>query len=127
MSEWTDPKTGKFLPGNNANPKGRPRREIEQEYVDATVAEVTVDDWRDIVKTAKAHAKAGDASARGFLAQYILGKPTERLAISHSGDDALIDLTDAQIDELLASSSHGPNGNGATPMDTSDGGDDGEH
>jgi hypothetical protein len=36
---------------------------------------VSLDDWRAVVMTSLAAAKAGDASARAWLAQYLFGKP----------------------------------------------------
>ncbi|MBB5273927.1 hypothetical protein [Quisquiliibacterium transsilvanicum] len=36
---------------------------------------VTLDDWRDVVNNAKAAAKTGDAQARAWLAQYLMGRP----------------------------------------------------
>ena len=37
---------------------------------------VTLDDWRDVVLQTLAQAKAGDPSARAWLSQYLIGKPT---------------------------------------------------
>lgn len=36
---------------------------------------VTLDDWRTVVSSALQDAKAGDAQARNWLAQYLVGKP----------------------------------------------------
>lgn len=36
---------------------------------------VTLDDWREVVAGAKAAAIAGDAQARTWLAQYLMGRP----------------------------------------------------
>jgi hypothetical protein len=35
---------------------------------------VSLDDWRAVIMTALAAAKAGDAGARAWLAQYLIGK-----------------------------------------------------
>ena len=36
---------------------------------------VPLDDWREVVSATVAAAKAGDATARAWLAQYLVGKP----------------------------------------------------
>ena len=46
---------------------------------------VTFKDWREIVKKAAEQAKEGDAQARKFLADYIIGTPPQRH--EHSGRD----------------------------------------
>jgi hypothetical protein len=37
---------------------------------------VPLDDWREVVSATVAAAKAGDATARAWLAQYLVGKPS---------------------------------------------------
>ena len=37
---------------------------------------VPLDDWRAVVRATVAAAKAGDATARAWLAQYLVGKPS---------------------------------------------------
>jgi hypothetical protein len=36
---------------------------------------VTIEDWQDVVNNALLSAKQGDAQARAWLAQYLVGKP----------------------------------------------------
>ncbi len=36
---------------------------------------MTLDDWEDVVSSALSAAKQGDAQARAWLAQYLVGKP----------------------------------------------------
>jgi hypothetical protein len=36
---------------------------------------VTIEDWQDVVSNALLSAKQGDAQARAWLAQYLVGKP----------------------------------------------------
>jgi hypothetical protein len=36
---------------------------------------VRVEDWREVVRATVAAAKVGDATARAWLAQYLIGKP----------------------------------------------------
>jgi hypothetical protein len=49
-------------------------RRTEDSYMGALLDGVTLDDWRDIVGATVASAKAGDPSARAWLAQYLIGK-----------------------------------------------------
>jgi hypothetical protein len=61
----------------SGNPKGRPPRETEREYLEATIANVSIEDWRDIVEKAVEQAKHGHSGARTWLAEYLLGKPEQ--------------------------------------------------
>jgi hypothetical protein len=45
------------------------------DYVGVLTNEVTIDDWREIVTNAKEAAKSGDAQARTWLSQHLMGKP----------------------------------------------------
>lgn len=51
-------------------------RRTEGDYMGVLLETVTLDDWRAVVSNARALAKAGDAQARAWLAQYLMGKPT---------------------------------------------------
>lgn len=46
----------------------------EGDYMAALLDTVTLDDWRDVVAGALQLAKEGDAQARAWLAQYLVGK-----------------------------------------------------
>jgi len=50
-------------------------RRTEAEYMRELLDAVPLEEWRDIVVATVAAAKAGDASARAWLAQYLVGKP----------------------------------------------------
>jgi len=50
-------------------------RRTEADYMGALLDAVPLDDWRDVVNATVAAAKAGDAGARAWLAQYLIGKP----------------------------------------------------
>lgn len=50
-------------------------RRTEGDYMGALLDAVTLEDWRDVVNSAKTAAKAGDAQARTWLAQYLMGRP----------------------------------------------------
>ncbi len=53
-------------------------RRTEGDYMSVLVGAVTLEDWRDVVNGAKAAAKAGDAQARAWLAQYLMGRPASK-------------------------------------------------
>jgi hypothetical protein len=76
---------GRFQKGNNGGP-GRPTKEREVRFYEITLSSVTFDDWRAIVERAVADAKRGDASARKWLADYLIGTPEQRLDITTNGE-----------------------------------------
>lgn len=50
-------------------------RRTEGDYMSTLLDTVTLDDWQDVVSSTLAAAKQGDAQARAWLAQYLVGKP----------------------------------------------------
>ena len=50
-------------------------RRTEADYMGVLLDAVPLDDWREVVSATVAAAKAGDATARAWLAQYLMGKP----------------------------------------------------
>lgn len=50
-------------------------RRTEGDYMGVLLEAVTLDDWRAVVNNAKTRARDGDAQARAWLAQYLMGKP----------------------------------------------------
>ena len=50
-------------------------RRTEADYMGALLDAVPLADWREVVAATVAAAKAGDAAARAWLAQYLIGKP----------------------------------------------------
>lgn len=50
-------------------------RRTEADYMGALLDTVSLDDWRDVVAATLQRAKQGDAQARAWLAQYLVGKP----------------------------------------------------
>jgi hypothetical protein len=50
-------------------------RRTEGDYMSALLETVTLDDWQEVVSSALSAAKQGDAQARAWLAQYLVGKP----------------------------------------------------
>ena len=50
-------------------------RRTEGDYMGALLDTVSLSDWQDVVKGALQAAKSGDAQARNWLAQYLIGRP----------------------------------------------------
>jgi len=73
---------GQFIKGESGNPNGRSRKEREVKYYEITQAAVTYEDWREVVRKAVQLAKRGDYQSRKFLADYLLGLPTQKQEIS---------------------------------------------
>lgn len=86
MAERND--KGQFVKGTVPNPKGRPKREVERAYYDATIGAVSLDEWRLIVAKAKDQALLGDDKARAWLGDYVLGKPQQQIDMT-TGDAPL--------------------------------------
>jgi len=82
-------KNGRFTKGHTGNPNGRPKREREQQYLDRMGKIVTLKEWEKVVGTALSRAKAGDAAARKWLSDYLLGSPVQRAEISGADGDAI--------------------------------------
>lgn len=47
----------------------------EGDYMSTLLDTVSLEDWQDVVNSTLAAAKQGDAQARAWLAQYLVGKP----------------------------------------------------
>lgn len=75
---------GKFITGNGGGP-GRPPKEREERYLEIARSTVTFKQWAAIIKKAADQAERGNATARKFLADYLMGPPPQRL--EHSGPD----------------------------------------
>ena len=50
-------------------------RRTESDYMGVLLDAVPLEEWREVVSSTVAAAKAGDATARAWLAQYLVGKP----------------------------------------------------
>jgi hypothetical protein len=50
-------------------------RRTESDYMSALLDTVTLEEWQDVVNSTLAAAKQGDAQARAWLGQYLIGKP----------------------------------------------------
>jgi len=77
---------GQFVKGVSGNPKGRPPKKKEEKFMEISISAVSLKDWREIIKKAADQAKRGDAQARRFLADYLLGPPQQRLDVTSGGN-----------------------------------------
>jgi len=73
---------GKFVKGNSGNPTGRAPKERELRYYEILKTRVSFDDWSEIIDKTVQQAKRGDAVARKWLSDYLVGAPVQRSEIS---------------------------------------------
>ena len=66
---------GRFVKGASGNPQGRLPKQTETSYLQVSESVCTFDVWREIVAKAVEQAKRGDARARQWLSDYLVGKP----------------------------------------------------
>jgi len=85
---------GRWLPGQSANPGGRTK--VKKDYLESMRAVATPAKWRAICGRAIEDAIQGDAHARRWLSDYLLGRPSQ--AVSLSGD---IGVTMMTLDEWI--------------------------
>jgi hypothetical protein len=72
---------GTFKKGVYKGGPGRRRVADEERYLSVLRRTLTVDDWAAIVQKAIDQAKRGDSTARAFLANYAIGRPTEYINV----------------------------------------------
>lgn len=78
---------GTFAIGYSGGP-GRPRRETERVYLDATIASVSVEEWMVVVRRALEDAQQGDGVARAWLGKHLIGDdPAALLAVAIGDSD----------------------------------------
>jgi hypothetical protein len=77
---------GRFVKGQSGNPKGRPPKAREERYYEIALQAVTFKQWKAIIKKAAKDAERGDASARRFLADYLLGRPQQYVDVTSGGE-----------------------------------------
>jgi len=75
---------GQFVSGNKVSP-GRLPREREARYYDIMMTACSFADWQRIVEKAVMDAKRGDAVARKWLSDYLVGTAEQRLDITSDG------------------------------------------
>jgi hypothetical protein len=83
-------KSGKFVKGHENVSPGRPKREREEIYYRILMTACSADDWALIIDKAVKQAKAGDATARKWLADYLIGPPVERKEITGADGNAVV-------------------------------------
>ena len=81
-------KDGKFIKGSGGGP-GRPPKKREERYSEIMLSCVTFVEWEKIVKKAASQAKGGNAVARKWLSDYLMGPPVQRQEISGPDGGAL--------------------------------------
>lgn len=85
----------KFLPGNNANPKGRPKTAYKENFDQLMAKKKMFDEasqilserWSDIFHSMCDCAESGNVQAATFVTSYVLGKPKETV-VHDVTDDA---------------------------------------
>ena len=91
---------GRFTKGNTEGSKsrggGRPPKEREQRYYEITVSTVNYSQWERIVRKAAQQAERGDAVARKWLADYLVGTPEQNINLTGypSVQDVIAELPD---------------------------------
>lgn len=85
---------GRFLKGHTGNPKGRAKRKKEEKYLKKMFARCTLKKWQGIVDKALEDSEKGDAKARQWLSDYLLGKPAQELKVQSTGDLNIILMWD---------------------------------
>ena len=73
---------GRFIKGQTGNPNGRPKKEREIIYYRILEMAVTKDDWETICAKAVNDAKRGDAVARKWISDYLIGPPVQRQEVT---------------------------------------------
>ena len=74
---------GRFVKGNSGGP-GRPPKEREERYYEITMTACTYKDWEAIIKKAIEQAKRGDAIARKWLSDFLVGTPDQNVNLRSS-------------------------------------------
>lgn len=76
MSNRTE--RGRFVKGVSGNPKGRPKT-LKADYLGIMANIVTPKKWAEIIERATKDAAKGNAAARKWIADYLLGRPVEHV------------------------------------------------
>ena len=83
---------GRFVKGASGNPQGRLPKQVEQSYLQVCESTCTFDVWREIVTKAVEQAKQGDARARQWLSDYLMGKPISMIMAMQDNRDASVKI-----------------------------------
>jgi hypothetical protein len=85
---------GRFVKGVSGNPKGRSPKDREERYYEILLTAVTFEDWQAIVKKAAEQARKGDAVARKWLSDYLVGTAQQKLEVSGTLQIITVDWDD---------------------------------
>ena len=77
---------GRFVKGSIGNPTGRSPREREERYYQIMMSTVTFENWKSIILKAVQQAEKGDAQARKWLGDYLVGAAIQKLDITSGGE-----------------------------------------
>ena len=90
---------GRFVKGHEPM-GGRPKREREVEYYRVLQTRCTPEDWNAIIDKAIADAKRGDAVARKWLADYLIGAPVQRTDVTSGGEKIAVVGLGINVDKV---------------------------
>ena len=105
---------GRFVKGASGNPQGRLPKQTETSYLQVSESVCTFDVWREIVAKAVEQAKRGDARARQWLSDYLMGKPISMVMAVQDNRDTLItvkyirDSLGDKLDRIASENSNNP-------------------
>ncbi len=91
---------GRFVKGETGNPLGRSPREREERYYKIMMNSVTFEDWKRIIAKAVKQASNGDAQARKWLSDYLIGTVPQKLDITSKGES--IKQDNGQLDRAIS-------------------------
>jgi len=118
MARQRDEK-GRFIKGHSGNPTGRMPKDREVKFYDLTVSAVTEDEWVDIVKAAVRLAKKGDAQARKWLSDHLIGLPQQKVDLTTNGENInSIGITGVDYRSAIANLAPRPMGDSESPSES---------
>lgn len=84
-----------FKPGQTGNPKGRPKKSVEEKYSKAVYAAIKPEDLKEIITMISKAAKRGDVQAAKLLLSYVVGMPVQKNEITGAdGGKIIVKLID---------------------------------
>ena len=104
---------GRFVKGASGNPQGRLPKQTETSYLQVSESVCTFDVWREIVAKAVEQAKRGDARARQWLSDYLIGKPISMVMAVQDNRDTSVKIEYVndwrrKLDRLASENSNNP-------------------
>ena len=94
-------------------------KEREVKFYDLTVSAVSEEDWIGIVKTAVRLATKGDAQARKWLSDYLVGLPQQKVDLTTNGENInSIGITGVDYRSAITNLAPGSMGNSAAPSES---------